>query len=377
MFARTREIAGGVFAVLIGLVLAHGAAAQVREPPRQETRGVLKAVDASAGTITVTVGGGREAPLENTYSLAKNVEIATASSTGRFGVFKEAKLADLSPGVLLSLSLSADQKTVESIAAEGPTLRGPLVNVDLAKNVLTISRQDFREGRSEDKACVLAPRAEVAIDDGRGRRYSLRAGKPAELVAGSVVTARLSLDQKEIVSIVAEGPTLFGTVKSVDGAKNSLTLTLRPARGDDAAEEKTVTLAADAGVLLDDGKGRRLSLKEAKLADVPTGSSASVRLAVDQTLAVLVRAEGPTLAALLKSVDAAKGTITVSLPRGRGDAPEEKTLAVSEDARINIDGKEAKLASLVPGENGPILQIRMSLDQKSVQSIIARQPGGR
>ena len=193
------------------------------------------------------------------------------------------------------------------------------------------------------------------------------------MVAGSLVNVRLSLDQKQIQSVVAEGPSVFGVVKSLDAAKNSLTLTLRPARGDDAAEEKTLAVATDAAVLVDDGKGRRLSLKEGKLADVPSGSSVIVRLSADQNSATFIRAEGPSFTALLKGVDTAKNTITYAIPRGRGDAPEEKTLAVAEDARINIDGNDAKLAALKPGENGPILQIRLSLDQKSIQSIISRQ----
>jgi len=370
MSASSMRLASFAFMAAMGMCLARSIVAQQREPQRQEVRGLVKSLDAGTSTITITVGGGREAAAaENTYPLAKNVDVATVTGADRFGVYREAKLADLAPGALVSLTLSGDQKTVESIVAEGPTLRGLLKGVDLTKNTLTISPQVSREGNAEEKTYTLAAEAEIAVDDGRGRRYSLREGKATELVAGSLVTIRLSLDQQQIQSLVAEGPSVFGVVKSLDAAKKVLTLTVRPARGEDAAVEKTLAVSDAAVVLVDDGKGRRVSLKEGKLADVPSGSSVIVRLSVDQNSAMFIRAEGPSFTALLKGVDTTKNTVTYAIPRGRGDAPQEKTLAVAEDARINIEGNAAKLAALIPGENGPILQIRLSLDQKSVQSI--------
>jgi hypothetical protein len=45
-------------------------------------------------------------------------------------LFKEGKLSDLSPGVSVTLTLSADQTTVESLVAEGPVVRGLLQGVD-------------------------------------------------------------------------------------------------------------------------------------------------------------------------------------------------------------------------------------------------------
>lgn len=73
---------------------------------------------------------------------------------------------------------------------------------------------------------------------------------------------------------------------------------------------------------------------------------------------------------MLKAVDAAKGTITVAT-RQRGAEPEEKTYPVAKGARVIVEGKPGKLDDLKPGENGPFVQLRLSLDQKSVQSIVA------
>lgn len=99
---------------------------------------MVKSVDAGAATITITLpgSGGRDPvtakePEDKTYSLAKDVEVAVGAGVGvgvgrASGLFKEAKLADLTAGVRVALSLSADQKHVESILAEGPVVRGKI-----------------------------------------------------------------------------------------------------------------------------------------------------------------------------------------------------------------------------------------------------------
>jgi hypothetical protein len=350
--------------------------AQLREPPRPEVRGVIKAIDAGAGTITVTTGDGREPAAEKPFILAKDVEVG-AASPGRT-VVRAAKAGDLSAGLTVSLSLAGDQQTVETIIAEGPLVRGLLKQVDAARQTLTIEVQSSRESGAEENSYTLAGDVEVGLDDGRGSRFSLKEGKANDLMAGAIVTARLSLDRKHVQSIVAEGPILFGTVKSLDPDKKTLVLLARPIarppRSDEAGEQRSLSVAANAVVLLDDGRGRRLSLKEGTLADVPAGSNVSARLSADQSTVTLLRAEGPSVIGMLKSVDAAKPAITIAIPRARGEAPEEKTFAIAESARITLDNNEAKLADLKPADNGPFVQLRLSLDQTQVQSIFARNP---
>src|SRR5439155_22139802 len=110
----------------------------------------------------------------------------------------------------------------------------------------------------------------------------------AELATGALVTARLSVDRKQIQFVLAEGPSYRGTIKALDAAKRTLTLLVRPPRGDDTGEEHTLTVASDAVVLIDDGKGRRLSLKAVKLADVPAGSAAALKLSADQSAVTML-----------------------------------------------------------------------------------------
>ncbi len=68
-------------------------------------------------------------------------------------------------------------------------------------------------------------------------------------------------------------------------------------------------------------------------------------------------------------MDSANGTITVGTRVGRGENPEEKTLPVAKDARIVLDNNESTLADIKAFDNGPFAMLRLSLNQKSVQSI--------
>jgi hypothetical protein len=366
--------AGWLLAALTGLVITGPSQGQ-REGARAEVRSVLKAVDTKAGTITLALAMGRESATDKTFTLAKNAEIVVAA--GRPGLFREIKLTDLSPGVLVGLTLSADQTTVESLIAEGPTVRAQIKSVNAEKKSLTIGLMAGRGEPGEEKTYMVSADAEIAIDDGSGRRLALRSGTLADLGEGTFVMLRLGIDQKQVDAVVAETPTLLGTIKAIDADKKTLTLTTRPARGDEAGEEHAVALAGDALVLLDDGRGRRLSLKEGKFADVAVGSSAMVKLSMDRTMATQLRVTGPTYMGLLKSVDADKHTVTFAVPKGRGEAPEEKTLVVAKDARIALDGAATTLGNLKAGDNGPFLQLRLGLDQKTVQSLIAQSPRPR
>jgi hypothetical protein len=389
-------IAVGMLMAAVAIGLTGRANCQGRGPQRSEVSGVVKSVDAGAGTITITISAGerrdgregreRQAPVttDRTYSLAKDVEVASGSGFGRGGggLFKEVRLADLAAGVRVSLTLSADEKSVDSILAEGPTVRGQIKAVDGAKNSLTILLPSQQRGReepaaAEEKTYTLTPDAEIAVDTGRGGRFSIKEARLTDLAQGAVVSARLSVNLKQVQSLLAEGPGYSGAIKALDPNKRTLTLVVRPPRGDDAGEEQSLAVAADAVVLLDDGKGRRLSIKEGKLADVPSGATATVKLSVDQSQVMMLRVEGPILTGQLKAVDADRHLIIIAIPRGRGEEPEEKTFTVARDARIAIDGSDVKLANLKVGDTPPLVQLRLSLDQKTVQSVTARQSQSR
>jgi hypothetical protein len=340
-----------------------------RGPVPREARGTIKSIDASARTITIYAVEGGSSPVEKKFTLAKDAEIALGDGTLRRGVLTAGKLEDLAPGTQLTLTLAeGSEDSVVSLLAQGPQVRGPVKSVDTGKKEITVTV--FAGGRdpgAEDQTFAVTDSTEIGIDDGRGRRFSIREGKLADVVAGAQVTLQLSPDRKSVQAIVAEGPTLQGIAKAVEPGK--LTLAMNAQRPGEEPSEMTLDVAADALVTLDDGRGRRLSQTVGKLSDIPTGSLVRARLSGDQKQAVQITAEGPNQAGLVKSVDAAKRTITVALYANRGAEPEEKTLVVAPDARIVIDNKPAGLDEIKPVENGPFANLRLSLDQKSVQAI--------
>ena len=390
MRTSNRKLLGCLVVAAAGFVWSQAAAQERggRGPGGTEVRGAVKSVDATGMKITIAVppgrDEGRDAPhKETTFSLAKDVEVAVGSSFGRgASVFREGKLNQLLPGTMVSLTLTADKKTVDSILAEEPTVHGKIKSVDAGKNTITVlsgggrgSREQPQDG--EEHTYTVDKDAEIVVDEGRGRFFAVKEIKLADLAEGALVTMRLSLDKKSVHNILAEGPTIAGTIKELDAGKKTFTLVVRAPRGDDAGETVTVNVPEGTLILLDDGRGRRLSIKAGKLADVPVGAAAVVRLTPDQQFATTVRVQGPTLAGVLKSVDAAKGNITIAIPRGRGEDPEEKSLNLAKNIRTIIDGREANLADLKITEDGPAVQLRMSLDQKTVQAIMTSTGGGR
>lgn len=366
----TTKLAGVFYLLAIfaigGMTPTAMAQREAREAAHYEVRGILKSIDTTAGTITIAIHEGRQPSADKSFALAKNAEVAVHDGTGRRGLYKEAKLADIPIGSAVGLILTADQKAVDAIVAEGPMIHGVLKSVDVTKNSLTIHHTGRGE-EPQEKTYTLAAHTEIGIDDGRGRRFSVWEGKLGDLSSGAMMTLWLSVDQKEVHGVLAEGPNIYGTVKSVDAAKNKLTVITHSGR--EEAEEKTLEVAKDAVTLLDDAKGRRLSVKEGKLADVPVGATVHLKLSVNQQGVTMLRAEGGHLMGMLKAVDADKGVVTI-LTGGRGENPVEKALTLAKDARVIIDGNPAKLADLKVTDNGPIVQVRLSLDQNLVQSIV-------
>ncbi len=293
-----------------------------------------------------------------------------AASIGRSvgaASFQEAKLTDFAAGSRVVLTLTPDQKTVESVLGEGALVRGVIKAVDAQKQTVTVQlpAQAARERGAEppapeERTYSLAEGAEISIDDGRGARFSIREGKVIDLAQGALVLVRLSVNLKQIQAVHAEGPTLTGTIKAIDPAKKSLTIAGAPqGRGGEAAEEQRLIVSTDAVILLD------------KLADVPVGATVTVRLAVDQSFVMFLRAEGGTMTGHLKAVDPDKGIVVLTFPKGRGEDPEEKSLTLAKDARILLDGKDAKLTDLKTGDDAPAVQVRFALDSRTVQTVSA------
>jgi RNA polymerase sigma factor (sigma-70 family) len=295
---------------------------------------VVKAVDAAHNTITVVIETKGEPATEKTFPVAESARISLDGSGKKKVEARNAKLSDLPAGALVSLTLSADRKVVGSISAQGVSFQGTLKAVDAGKNTLTLG---LKEG---DKTFEVAKDASVAIDQGKGGKSPLATGKLADLSTGALVTVRLSLDQKVVVAVHAEGAHVGGILKAVDAEKNTITVTV--ARKGEAPEDHTFTVGKEARIQIDEGKGGTGG-KGGTLSDLPVEAQVHVKLSADQKAVIAITAEGPGVFGVVKGTPD-KNQLTLADKEG------ERSFNVGAKTRVLLDdGREGKLSDLIDG----------------------------
>jgi hypothetical protein len=303
----------------------------------------VKAVDAGKGTITFD----DKAPPElagKTFPVARDARVEIDGQPG--------KLAGVPPGASVALSLSADQKTVRTVQANGPAWgQVTLKAVDAGKSSVTFDA-DRAPAELAGKTFPLTKDAEITIDG--------RPGNLSGLPVGSVVSLALSADRQTVRNIHAAGPAFEGVLKAVDAGKGTVTFD-----DDQAAAElagKTFAVAKDAAVEIDGRPG--------KLAGLHKGAVVKLSLSADRKSARAIQAEGPVVGdpagVVVKAVDAGRSTITVEI-----DGEGQKTFAVAKDAAVEIDGKPGKLAGVAREAS---VTLTLSVDQKTVRRIRAKGP---
>jgi RNA polymerase sigma factor (sigma-70 family) len=305
-----------------------------------EVRGVVKAVD--AGKRRLTVSSGKEG--EHTFTIS--AELPISRGDGKKGQAGLLQLADVPTGAQVSVQLAPDQKTVLSVVVEGASLGGTVKAVDVGQRKLTVSVFVSKGEPAEEKTYAVAPDAAVRIDG--------KESKLGELPLEATVNLRLTLDQKAVSSIDAEGRKLSGTVTAVDAAGGFITLTL--GKGSD----QPVSLSAkDAEVVIDGRPG--------KLADVPTDALVTARTSADQKTILTLQVEGPSFKGTLKGVDPANRVLTVTVPAGKNEF-EDKMFTLAKDARVatEIYGLPLKLTDLNAGK---AILLQLSADRKAVSRV--------
>jgi hypothetical protein len=332
--------------------------------------GVVKAVDASRNTVTLHPG--KEILEPQTFTVAGDAKVLLDDGTGDKLGFQEGRLADLSEGAPVTLRMSEDQKVVR-IWVEGPTIQGTLKAADAGKGTITATVAMTKGEPATDKTFAVAKNARLFIDDGQAPDKSQPTKRPglADLPTNAVVYLKLSADRQVVGSIRAEGQTVTGLVKAVDGAKNTITITIS-IKGEPQVDriDRTFAVAKAAQVLIDDGKPKDKTKPAAArgIADVPVGAQATLRLSLDGQSVVAVVAEGPSVHGPVKAVDVAKSTLTL-----HDKVLGEKTYAVINDALLFLDGKnEAKKLADVPV--GAEVDLKLLTDQKGVREIRAYGP---
>jgi len=318
-------------------------------------QGILKSADSAKNTITASVSATKgEPPADTTYTVARSAKVVIDDGlpVDKSKPVKAHTLADLSANVQVTLRLSADRKVVGSIRAEGQSVSGTVKSVDAGKSTITVTVSITKGEPGEDRTFNVDPKVSVVIDDGKPKDKS-KPDSLGDVPPGSNVTVRLSLDQKSIVAVRAEGASVHGRVKAVDAAGNTITLFEKP------EGEKVYPVVKDAPVYIDDQLGVR------KLADVPVDAQVNLKLLADQKTVSVISAHGQTV---MGSVKGTAGPDHITLEDKEG----EKTFALARDVCIVIDDDtKGKLADLI---DGTAARVRLAADRSSALEIRATGP---
>jgi hypothetical protein len=263
-------------------------------------------------------------------------------------------------------ALSAGQAKQEK-KPQGPTVHGVVRSLDAGQNTLTIDVTEIVNGKkqSDQRVFQLTKDAKVTLDDRLSKDQPAVEGKLADLTPGTAVVLQLSEDKKSVTAITARGPSLYGYVKSIDPARNSLTFSRKQSG---AIEDKTVELAKDAKVLLNDRLKKGDKDQESKLGDLMEGTPVLVQLSVDQKSTLGVRVQGMSVNGTVKGVDIGSNTITVTVKEDEQIV--DKTFNMVND--IQVDGKA--LSELTAGTR---VVLRLSVfDKAKTVAIHVPKEGG-
>jgi small nuclear ribonucleoprotein (snRNP)-like protein len=266
------------------------------------------------------------------------------------------------------------KRAAENAGREDRTeVSGVVTAVDASRNTIRIHLGKESPG---EEAFTLAGDAKVLLDDGTGDKLSFREGKLTDLTEGNPVTLRLSAD-RTVTRIWAEGPTLQGILKAVDAVNNTITASVRLTKGH-AEADTTFAVAKNAKLLIDDGQvvDKSRPARQPGLADLPANAVVSLKLSADRKVVGGIRAEGRSVGGLVKAVDAAKNTITVTTSV-KGEPDVDRTFPVAKAAAVSVDDGKPKdktkpaAQSLADLPVGAGVTLRLSLDGQSVVAVVA------
>jgi ferric-dicitrate binding protein FerR (iron transport regulator) len=273
---------------------------------------------------------------------------------------KPAKLGDLAKEMMVVIEKD-DKDAIVAIRAEGMTI-GAVVKSATKDKITIKTRGRERDRTSAETEYPLAKEAKVTIDG--------KPGAATDLKEGDVVALALSADKKTVLAIVKGGRRdggerrprsrqVEGTVKGTEKTDNSITLA---AEGNN--DERVFSLAKDVKVTIDG--------KESKLADVKEKAKVLLTLGRDDKTVVEItigrgrgrEGERPRVPTVTGKVAKAPKDSTLTLTVGRGN--EEKDFTVAKDAKVTIEGKEAKLGDV---KEGMVVTLVLDAEQKAVKEV--------
>ena len=166
----------------------------------EHLNGTVKAVDAAAKTITVEKKD-KSGATERTAAVHADARIFFAGSgKSKSEAPPSAQLSDVKVGARVSVSISADHKSIIGITIEGKTVSGSVSNVDPAKHTITISSKG--EGGLTEDTFTIAPSTAIYVDvEGQKRTETATL---AEVGVGMNVNLLMSpQDPKSVMSLHA------------------------------------------------------------------------------------------------------------------------------------------------------------------------------
>jgi hypothetical protein len=255
---------------------------------------------------------------------------------------------------------------------QSPWIPAVIRSVDAAKDTITVSMME--NGQKAEKTVGLPRSVKIMRII---NKIEQQEGSLDDLAAGTAVLLQLAPDGAVAGLRVLAGPAMSGIVKSVDPAKNTLTLTVKENAG---LVEKTLDLAPNVRIVLADALSKAKDQPKAKthedgqLADLTSGLQVTLQMSIDRKTVTSVTIPPPSTFALVKDVDVVKNTITVTMKDG-GQLVDE-TFDLSKDVAVTAtDGnaqQEAGLADLGPGT--PVV-IRVSVRDRKTVTAISIRPG--
>jgi RNA polymerase sigma factor (sigma-70 family) len=331
-------LSGGALAAVIAPAASAGPSSSLIGSTIQAATHVAAGSAATSGGISTAVAALTEGVL--TAMFITRLKMATA-------LLLVAGVLGTGTGLLTHRAL-ADKPAAQQGGAKagkkdkpetGPNIQASIKTIDPSTNgIVVVVNEGGKKG--VEKTFTLAKEAKVMLNDGRLKGDPGKEAKLAELTEGTSVTLHLAADNKTVRGITVGPAAIHGSVKAVDPTSNTITVTYKDRSG---PEEKTLLLAKEAKVLLNDGLAKGTKDQEAKLTDLTEGTRVVLTVsALDKKTVLAIRVQGEPLHGTVKAVDVGNNNLTVTVKEN--GMLVDKTLALVKGARL-----EGNLGDIAPG----------------------------
>ena len=225
---------------------------------------------------------------------------------------------------------------------------GKLKSIDAAKNQLVVTLESDKFDLTVD----LDAKSEIIVAK---RNYKL-----ADLAVGMDVAVSFRGKEKTAFRVDASWPHLETTVKAVDAAKRTLSIS---ARGNGGFEfEVPLSLASDANIVIDG--------LPAGLGDLTIGKKLRVEFGPDKKTAYKIEAEADSdeLSAAFVKADAKSLTLLLRIAGHRDERKIELNFPIASTAKFHLAGKDIAIADLK--EKMPV-RVKFDADRRTVTGVWA------